>query len=95
MHLKSALVAGTLALQASAFLVPLEISKAAGEAKAQLESIWSQSTQTVELDCPNCPFFGPGDTLTTWDEDDENKLVSRTARQRSTRAITNVISIDH
>ena len=76
MYLKSALVAGTLAFQASAFLVPLEVSKAALEAKVQIESIWSQSTQTVELDCPHCPLFSPEVTSSTWDDDDKNRLVS-------------------
>jgi hypothetical protein len=75
MHISSALVAGTLALQASAFLIPLEIANAVEEAKVQVESLWSQSTQTVELDCPNCPFFAPKATSSSWDEDDENKLV--------------------
>lgn len=78
MYISSALVAGTLALRASAFLIPLEISKVVEEAKGQVDSLRSQSTQTVELDCPNCPFFAPKGISSGWDEDDENKLVSRT-----------------
>jgi hypothetical protein len=80
MHISSALVAGTLALQASAFLIPLEISKAVEEAKGQVETLWRQTTETVELDCPNCPFFAPEGTSSAWDEEDENKLVSRAIR---------------
>jgi hypothetical protein len=82
MHISSALVAGTLALRASAFLVPLEIAKVVEEAKGQIESLMSQSTQTIELDCPNCPFFAPNGVSSGWDEDDENKLVSRTVRTK-------------
>jgi hypothetical protein len=83
MHIRSALVAGILALQASAFLVPLEISKAAKQAKGQIESIWSQSTHSVELDCPNCPLLASPDTGVEWDEDDENRLVSRKPQHKA------------
>lgn len=84
MHISSALVAGTLALQASAFLIPLEISKAVEEAKGQIHTLWRQTIETVELDCPNCPFFAPEGTSSAWDEEDENKLVSRAIRMKHT-----------
>jgi hypothetical protein len=83
MHLRSALVAGILALQASAFLVPLEISKAAKQAKGKIESIWSQSAHSVELDCPNCPLLASPGTGVEWDEDDENRLVSRNPQHKA------------
>lgn len=83
MHLRSALVAGIFALQASAFLVPLEISKAAEAAKGQIESIWSHSVHSIELDCPGCPILAPAGSETEWDEDDENRLVSRSTRTKA------------
>jgi hypothetical protein len=93
MHLRSALAAGILALQASAFLVPLEISKAAEHANGQIESIWSQSAHSVELDCPNCPLLASPGTGVEWDEDDENRLVNPIPPTQSTRAVADVVII--
>jgi len=60
MHLSSALAASVLALQASAFLIPLEVSKAAEAAEAakgQIESLWMAKAQRVALACSQCPFY--------------------------------------
>ncbi|EXJ91559.1 hypothetical protein A1O3_00107 [Capronia epimyces CBS 606.96] len=62
MYLTSALVASALALRASAFLVPLEVSNAAEQAKSELAALLTKTGRTVDLDCPGCPFFGIEDT---------------------------------
>jgi hypothetical protein len=62
MVFKSILAVGALALQTSAFLIPLEVSRAAGIAKANPEL----KHQTVELDCPDRPFAGVGGDGSTW-----------------------------
>lgn len=75
MHITPALVASCLALEASAFLVPLEISKAAEQAKSELASFLATTGHTVDLDCPGCPYFGIEDADEP-QEDIENKIVS-------------------
>lgn len=77
MILRSALVAGVLALQASAFLVPLEVVKEVEAAKAQLESLWVNKAITVELACPGCTFYGPQQDGIEYSGTDENTIVSR------------------
>jgi hypothetical protein len=77
MILRSALVAGVLALQASAFLVPLEVVKEVEAAKAQLESLWVNKAITVELACPGCTFYGPQQDGIEYSGNDENTIVSR------------------
>lgn len=75
MHITPALVASCLALEASAFLVPLEVSKAAEQAKSELASLLATTGHTVDLECPGCPYFG----IEVTDEpqgDVENKIVS-------------------
>ncbi|KIX09261.1 uncharacterized protein Z518_00340 [Rhinocladiella mackenziei CBS 650.93] len=62
MYIAPALVASALALPASAFLVPLEVSNAAEQAKAELGALLARPARTVDLDCPGCPFFGAEDT---------------------------------
>lgn len=79
MILRSALVAGVLALRASAFLVPLEVAKEVEAAKAQLGSPWSSKAQTVELACRGCAFPGPQQKGIAYSENDENTIVSRMA----------------
>ncbi|ETI24195.1 hypothetical protein G647_03564 [Cladophialophora carrionii CBS 160.54] len=73
MHIAPALVAGYLALQASAFLVPLEVSEAAQQAKSELASLLATTGHTVDLDCPGCPYFGVEDTQHP-EDDVENKI---------------------
>jgi hypothetical protein len=75
MILRSTIVAGVLALQASAFLVPLEVAKGVEVAKAQLESLWSDNAHTVELSCPGCTFPGPQQDGIGYSETDENTIV--------------------
>jgi hypothetical protein len=83
MILRSALVAGVLALQAlqalpaSAFLVPVEVVKEVEAAKAQLESLWSHEALTVELACLGCAFHGPQQDGIEYSGADENTIVSR------------------
>ncbi|KIW68147.1 hypothetical protein PV04_04113 [Phialophora macrospora] len=73
MHIAPALVAGCLALEASAFLVPLEVSEAAQHAKSELASLLATTGHTVDLDCPGCPYFGVEDTEHP-DDDVENQI---------------------
>ena len=75
MHIAPALVASALALKASAFLVPLEVSKAAEQAKSELASLLASRGHTVDLDCPGCPWFGAEDS-THPDSEIETKIVS-------------------
>ena len=76
MHLTSALVAGALACHASAFLVPLEVSKAAEQPQASDPNpLIVDASYIVDLECPGCPFFGIEDT-TQVQSDVENKIVS-------------------
>jgi hypothetical protein len=76
MILRSALAAGVLALQASAFLVPLEVTKEVEAAKARLESLWWNQAHTVELSCPGCTFPGPQQDGIEYSSTDENTIVS-------------------
>jgi hypothetical protein len=71
----SALAASAFALHASAFLVPLEISNAAEQAKSDLSSFFAPAPNTLQLDCPGCPFFGIEDTAQV-QPNVENKIVS-------------------
>ncbi|KAJ9604785.1 hypothetical protein H2200_010900 [Cladophialophora chaetospira] len=73
MYITPALVAGCLALQASAFLVPLEVSEAAEQAKSELATLLATTGHTVDLDCPGCPYYGneDGDEAS---KDIENKI---------------------
>ncbi|KAK4936334.1 hypothetical protein LTR10_022762 [Elasticomyces elasticus] len=74
MHLAHALVASAFALRASAFLIPLEISKAAEQATADLARLFSNpNVVDIGLDCPGCPFFGAEDQ-TQPQFDVENKI---------------------
>ena len=73
MYFSSALAAGLLAVRASAFLIPPQISEAAIEAKTELISILAGVPRSVELDCPGCPFAGV--ETVAWQEDVENKIV--------------------
>ena len=79
MILRSLLAAGALALQVSAFLVPLEISEEVQAAKAQLESFLASQasqSQTIDLPCPGCFFAGPEQEDVKFNNDDENTIVS-------------------
>lgn len=62
MLLTPLLAAGALALQASAFLIPLEVSQEAGIAQMDKE----MKHQVVELDCPQCPFAGSDGDGSVW-----------------------------
>ncbi|EXJ60947.1 hypothetical protein A1O7_05100 [Cladophialophora yegresii CBS 114405] len=73
MHIAPALVAGCLALEASAFLVPLEVSEAAQQAKSELASLLATTGHTVDLHCPGCPYFGVEDSEQP-KEDVENEI---------------------
>ncbi|KIW18178.1 hypothetical protein PV08_02466 [Exophiala spinifera] len=61
MHLAPALAAGALALRASAFLLPLEVTAAAErpafEVKPPPEVLMVGGS--IDLDCPGCPFVDP------------------------------------
>lgn len=74
MRFAPALVASALALEASAFLVPIEISRAAEQAKSELAALLATTGHTVDLDCPGCPYFGAGDQ-TVPVSDVESKIV--------------------
>ena len=76
MILRSFLAAGVLALHASAFLVPLEIANEVESAKAQLESLWTNKANTIELSCPGCAFAGPETQGIEYSDKDENIIVS-------------------
>ncbi|RVX66272.1 hypothetical protein B0A52_10199 [Exophiala mesophila] len=54
MHLTSALAASAWALQASAFLVPLQ---ATSPKSAISTVVFSESSSPFDLDCPHCPYF--------------------------------------
>src|SRR2546423_6364090 len=75
MILRSAVLAGILAVQASAFLVPLEVAKEVEAVKAQLQSLWPERAHTVELSCPGCRFAGPLQDGLEYTESDENTIV--------------------
>ncbi|KAF7513532.1 hypothetical protein GJ744_008826 [Endocarpon pusillum] len=64
----SLLAAGALALQTSAFLVPLEVSRGAGIAQMGEE----MKHQVVELDCPQCPFAGADGDGSVWSQGDDS-----------------------
>jgi hypothetical protein len=77
MYIKSALVAGCcLALETSAFLVPLEVSNAVEQAKTELASLLATGGHTVDLDCPGCPYLGVDDVAEDYDEEIGTKIVS-------------------
>lgn len=69
--LTSFLAAGVLALQTSAFLIPLEVSQDAGIAQADT----ALKHRTVELDCPACPFAGAGGDGSIWTEENGRTTV--------------------
>ncbi|KIW29045.1 uncharacterized protein PV07_04891 [Cladophialophora immunda] len=73
MYITPALVAACLTLEASAFLVPLEVATAAKQAKSELASLLATTGHTVDLDCPGCPYFGTEDTAGL-QGDVENKI---------------------
>ncbi|EHY55275.1 hypothetical protein HRR83_009077 [Exophiala dermatitidis] len=63
MHLRSPVLASVLALKASAFLVPFEVTKTGEDIRNEIASAFFAKTgRTVDLDCPGCPFFGVEDT---------------------------------
>lgn len=66
MLLYSIFAAGALALQASAFLVPLEVAHTAEIAQHDKEL----KHKVLELDCQNCPFAGPDGDGSIWAQDD-------------------------
>ncbi len=69
---KTLLAAGALALQTSAFLIPLEASRGAGIAQMDKD----MKHQVVELDCPQCPFAGSDGDGSVWTQgDDPIKIV--------------------
>ena len=74
MHFIPALAASALVLRASAFLVPLEISRAAEQAKPELASLLASAGHSVDLDCPGCPWFGAEDSARP-DSEVETKIV--------------------
>lgn len=76
MILRSTIAAALLALQASAFLVPLEVAEEVEAAKAQLEALWTNKAHTVELSCPGCTFPGPVQDGLEYATSDENTIVS-------------------
>lgn len=58
-------------MQASAFLVPLEVSQVAKDPALK--------HQVVELDCPGCPFASYDDEGLFWTQSDRaNSIVSLT-----------------
>jgi hypothetical protein len=76
MILRSALVAGVMALQASAFLVPLDVVKEVEAAKGRLQSLWLNRALTVELACPACPFYGLQQDGVAYSGTDDSTIVS-------------------
>ncbi|KIW92814.1 uncharacterized protein Z519_06663 [Cladophialophora bantiana CBS 173.52] len=72
MYITPALVAACLTLEASAFLVPLEVATAAKQAKSELASLLATTGHTVDLDCPGCPYFGTEES--ELQDDVENKI---------------------
>jgi len=97
MILRSVLAAGVLALQASAFLVPLEIANEVESAKAQLESLWSTQASTIELSCPGCTFPGPQQDGLEFSDNDENSIELNVLVEENTRLQINgetVFSLD-
>lgn len=76
MHLRSPVLASVLALKASAFLVPFEVTKTGEDIRNEIASAFFAKTgRTVDLDCPGCPFFGVEDT-SELQYGVENKIVS-------------------
>lgn len=61
MYLAPALVAGALASRASAFLLPLEVTKAAARPAFEVKPPPSvvMVGGSVDLDCHDCPFVDP------------------------------------
>ncbi len=76
MILRFVFAASILALQASSFLIPLEISNEVETAKAQLESLWTNKANTIDLSCPGCTFLGPEKEGLEYNDKDENTIVS-------------------
>ena len=70
-----ALVAATLAAQASAFLIPPQLHDAAVAAEATWEGLLSHVEYTKELECPECPFAGTEEHDPVWEQDVENTIV--------------------
>lgn len=80
MHIPTALAVGTLALQASAFLIP---PNTADFDLNQLKPVLPAAVHTVKLDCPNCPFVGVGKDDEQWQQDVENYIVCILSSDRS------------
>lgn len=78
MILRSLVVAGILALQASSFLIPLEVKVIQGEEAitTPFETPWTVQETTIELACPGCTYPGPAQEGIEYSEHDENYLVS-------------------
>ena len=93
MILRSVFAAGILALQASAFLIPLEIVNEVESAKAQLESLWTNKANTIELSCPGCTFTGPEKDGLAYSEKDENTIVSE-IQSAAIRVIPTQLTMD-
>ena len=70
-----ALVAATLALQASAFLIPPHIHDTAVATEATWEGLLSTVEYAKELDCPGCPFAGSDENDSVWELGVNNKIV--------------------
>ncbi len=87
MYLAPALVASALAFEASAFLIPLEVSKAAEQAKSELAALLATKGAVVDLDCPGCPFWPNQDTAEP-QMDVENKIVSTCSSSSKTTSLT-------
>lgn len=71
------LAAGSLlALQTSAFLVPLEVSPESPPEAGIAQMGKEMKHQVVELDCPQCPFAGSDGDGSVWSQgDDSIKIV--------------------
>lgn len=66
MLLSSIFATGALALQASAFLVPLEVAHGAEIAQHNQ----ALKHQVLELECPDCLFAGPDGDGSVWAQDE-------------------------
>ena len=76
MHLKSALVAASIAIcTTTAFLIPPQIHDAAVAAEARIEGLLSSIEFVEELECPSCPYAGTKDNSDAWEHGIENKIV--------------------
>ena len=64
MILAPVLAAGALALRASAFLIPLEVSEAKGTAESG-----ELKHQVVDLDCPGCAFASADGDHLVWTQE--------------------------